>query len=346
MNLNRETLQGLFPNLLELQVLTLEGMNIVSINPNTFANLDNLITINLSRNRIVRISRNTFHNLRGLRTLNLSYNRIVNIESQAFAYLPALEQIFLNFNVLVTLEENSFMELRNLRKINLNQNELRNIINVSTFRGVPRLTEINLSRNPVATIRRDAFNINHSCLIRIDDREFNIEQLPEVFQVPPCVVDVVRPGGRAARRPGHNRDQLLLPPADVVAVRPDAVVRPVDVRPIVAEAEQPVDVRPGFAVAARPVAAPEEFNDEMLEDYGEELRCKICMENKVNCIMPCGHVICTRCYQNDGYLPPPKHCPWCREAPAPDVRNLFFSGGYKEKYLKYKEKYIQLKNQL
>jgi hypothetical protein len=325
-------------------------MNIVSIDPNTFANLDNLITINLSRNRIARISRNTFHNLQGLKTLNLSYNRIVNIESQAFAYLPALEQIFLNFNQIVTLEPNSFAELRNLRRINLNQNELRNIINVSTFRGVPRLSEINLSRNPVETIRKDAFNLNHSCIIRIDDREFSIQELPlGWFVVPPCSVDVGHPGGRAARpaiRPGHNRDQLRLPPVDVAAVRPDAVVRPVDVRPIVAEAEQPVDVRQGFAAAARPVAVPEEFNDDMLEDYGEELRCKICMENKVNCIMPCGHVICTRCYQNDGYLPPPKHCPWCREAPAPDVRNLFFSGGYKEKYLKYKEKYIQLKNQL
>ena len=61
--------------------------------------------------------------------------------------------------------------------------------------------------------------------------------------------------------------------------------------------------------------------------------------------MSCGHVICTQCYQNDGYLPPPKRCPWCR-VETPDVRGLFFSGGYKEKYAKYKEKYILLKNQL
>ena len=86
--------------------------------------------------------------------------------------------------------------------------------------------------------------------------------------------------------------------------------------------------------------------DDMLDVYGEELRCKICLEHKVNCIMPCGHTICTQCYKNDGLVPPPKNCPWCRETPAPDIRGLFFVGGYKEKYLKYKDKYIQLKNKL
>ena len=77
-----------------------------------------------------------------------------------------------------------------------------------------------------------------------------------------------------------------------------------------------------------------------MEEFVDRLKCPICWANAVNMVInPCGHPICSSCYDD---LKEPKECPKCR-GNAEQAINLFY-GGYKQKYLKYKNKYLKLKN--
>lgn len=63
----------------------------------------------------------------------------------------------------------------------------------------------------------------------------------------------------------------------------------------------------------------EEVTKKVKSENKEEIECKICLTNKPDCVLGCGHIACSTCIER---MPKPKKCHMCRQ-PFKSVNKLF-----------------------
>jgi Leucine-rich repeat (LRR) protein len=285
--------------------------------------------MDLSHRNIVSIDPDTFRGLNLLVTIRLDHNSIREIQAGTFQGLRNLTTIYLNFNNIARLSSGSFNDLRSLIEINLNRNSIARITEPSTFRLLPVVRRINFNgKVPPLQVDITAFNgVNQRVQLLLLEQVFNLGNIPAapVDQQP----GQAGPGVAAEPVPGSAAAE----PVPGSAAAQQQAAQQAAAQQLIAQ------------LAAQPAAA-----QLVPVEAGPYVRlCEICMDQQVNCVLPCGHPLCLDCYNDlrpshaEGQ-PDLIRCPTCRR-PAPEQWPLFL-GGYKKKYLKYKEKYIQLKNQL
>lgn len=145
---------GEFSNLKEvlrkfkkLSYLELQNCGLSNISEGTFDDMKELSYLDLSRNRISVLSKTLLKNLPLLKNLYLGGNELDYIEKGTFENNKILEEISLGgCKYLETLEDGVFGDLPNLIDLNLCMCSLRDIT-LNTFKGLPKLSYLNLSNN-------------------------------------------------------------------------------------------------------------------------------------------------------------------------------------------------------
>ncbi|XP_016379033.1 uncharacterized protein lrrc53 [Sinocyclocheilus rhinocerous] len=143
-----------------MTVLALSNNAISSIMENAFQNLSFLTTLLLDHNRISSqsLDSSTFSWLHRLETLQLGNNNLNDIEGCWFQSSRALKTLQLEGNFLNCLNSTTFAhaDLRNLETLDLSNN-LIVYLGCDSFRGLPRLRRLDLSRNHLRSAP-DAFS--------------------------------------------------------------------------------------------------------------------------------------------------------------------------------------------
>ncbi|KAK2901195.1 hypothetical protein Q8A67_009310 [Cirrhinus molitorella] len=143
-----------------MSVLALSNNAISSIMENAFQNLSFLTTLSLDHNRISSQSLDSsmFFWLHRLETLELGNNNLNDIDGSWFQSSRALKTLKLEGNRLTCLNSTTFAhaDLRNLETLDLSNN-LIVYLGRDSFRGLPRLRKIDLSRNHLRSAP-DAFS--------------------------------------------------------------------------------------------------------------------------------------------------------------------------------------------
>uniref|UniRef100_A0A672MBT9 Leucine rich repeat containing 53 n=1 Tax=Sinocyclocheilus grahami TaxID=75366 RepID=A0A672MBT9_SINGR len=133
-----------------MSVLALSNNAISSIMENAFQNLSFLTTLLLDHNRISSQSLNSsmFSWLHRLETLQLGNNNLNDIDSSWFQSSRSLKMLQLEGNLLTGLNSTTFAhaDLRNLETLDLSNN-LIVYLGRDSFRGLPHLCRLDLSRN-------------------------------------------------------------------------------------------------------------------------------------------------------------------------------------------------------
>uniref|UniRef100_A0A8C1P7Y6 LRRCT domain-containing protein n=1 Tax=Cyprinus carpio TaxID=7962 RepID=A0A8C1P7Y6_CYPCA len=143
-----------------MSVLALSNNAISSIMENAFQNLSFLTTLLLDHNRISSqsLDSSTFSWLHRLETLWLGHNNLNDIDGSWFQSSRALKTLQLEGNLLNCLNSTTFAhaDLRNLETLDLSNN-LIVYLGRDSFRGLPRLRRLDLSRNHLRSAP-DAFS--------------------------------------------------------------------------------------------------------------------------------------------------------------------------------------------
>ncbi|XP_050987851.1 uncharacterized protein lrrc53 isoform X2 [Labeo rohita] len=133
-----------------MSVLALSNNAISSIMENAFQNLSFLTTLLLDHNRISSqsLDSSTFFWLHRLETLELGNNDLIDIDGSWFQSSRALKTLQLEGNRLTCLNSTTFAhaDLRNLETLDLSNN-LIGYLGHDSFRGLPHLRRLDLSRN-------------------------------------------------------------------------------------------------------------------------------------------------------------------------------------------------------
>ena len=167
-------------DLLEVSVLNLTWREIVELDASDFAGLRYLVELHLSGNQLAVIPEHAFKDLlnlkelslygnrlttvpraiiglSSLRILNLRNNAIADLRSDAFDGLSELRWLQLGDNSLESLPDGVFSDLKALRYLVLDRNRITDV-RKEVFRGLTdRLVRVELSYNPLGTMREDAF---------------------------------------------------------------------------------------------------------------------------------------------------------------------------------------------
>ncbi|XP_056116812.1 uncharacterized protein lrrc53 [Rhinichthys klamathensis goyatoka] len=147
-------------DLSNMSVLALSNNAISSIEQNAFQNLTFLSTLSLDHNRISSqtLDSSTFSWLHRLETLQLGNNNLKDIDGFWFQNSSALKTLQLEGNLFTVLNSTTFAhaDLRNLETLDLSDN-LIVYVGSDSFRGLPRLHSLDLSRNHLRTAP-DAFS--------------------------------------------------------------------------------------------------------------------------------------------------------------------------------------------
>lgn len=161
--------------------LYLSGNQIGQIAPKTFSKMQNLNTLTLAHSKLERLTKDMFEGLTHLKALDLSYSSIQHIAADTFSVTKNLEKMNLSSNSIATLDVNTFNGLRALTILNLSFNKLQefnifytlnelSFLNLSNNNIVQliaegtdtnqpmQLTKLDLSYNPISTLKPDLFN--------------------------------------------------------------------------------------------------------------------------------------------------------------------------------------------
>ncbi|XP_058054149.1 insulin-like growth factor-binding protein complex acid labile subunit [Anopheles bellator] len=118
-----------------------------------------------------------------LTMLDLSYNHLLSIPERIFMYQKKLLQLHLNNNKLGTITNKTFAGgLDELRVLNLRGNFI-DAIGVEMFKALPRLEELNLGQNRIATLHASAFEgLGNLRVLYLDDN--SISTIPTLSLTP------------------------------------------------------------------------------------------------------------------------------------------------------------------
>ncbi|XP_053599623.1 leucine-rich repeat and immunoglobulin-like domain-containing nogo receptor-interacting protein 1 [Plodia interpunctella] len=142
-----------------LKNLNLQDNELTEVPVRALKILTNLSLLDISKNRISHINSHAFVTLRKLTTLKISDN---NVTLEALA-LSGLENSLKNLNLKGTKQKvvpECIRGLRNLAFLDLSQNSIRELPSPegkNSFEGLDSLTALNLERNLIVTLRKDAF---------------------------------------------------------------------------------------------------------------------------------------------------------------------------------------------
>jgi Leucine-rich repeat (LRR) protein len=168
---------GLFINQRNLQALEFRGRNI-KLRVNAFEGLQSLSILRLAEVSLYQTEENFFHKLRikrleykiggfpieliksheTLEELSISFTRIGRLSEDFFAILRTLKLRTLDLygNEIAIVE--SVVDLPNVERIYLFGNEIKELP-ANSFSGCPRLTYLNIGRNPISSLRGNEFNM-------------------------------------------------------------------------------------------------------------------------------------------------------------------------------------------
>lgn len=188
-NLIRSITPGVFHPTPLLRTLDLSDNQLMTLDPGSFAGAHALVDLNLSGNRLSSIE-GAFAALTDLSSLDLSRNLVREITEFSFRDLVGLRHLTLSSNRIARLDRGSFRSLHSLLHLVLRANDLRQVarlhldncdqlsfldLSECELTEIPRgltqsLRYVQLRRNRVTTIRRDAFE---------DSKDVNILVLDE-----------------------------------------------------------------------------------------------------------------------------------------------------------------------
>ncbi|XP_068948877.1 leucine-rich repeat-containing protein 53 [Petaurus breviceps papuanus] len=155
-------------------ILTVEGTNL---------SLLNAAVLMLSRNCITDIGEGAFHRLPGLQTLLLEHNQISSpsITSSTFQELRKLQVLALSSNLLESVQGTWFRNTKGLLRLLLNGNRIRNLTE-NTFVGadLAALSYLDLSNNFISYLGEGAFRALPK-LQEVDLSRNGLAHIPDVF---------------------------------------------------------------------------------------------------------------------------------------------------------------------
>lgn len=128
------------------------------------------------------------------------------------------------------------------------------------------------------------------------------------------------------RRATNARDRYAAEERARATAAPAAAVAPAPAAAVVPAHAAAVVPAPAAAVVPNPAVNP------------SPRICVVCNTREANTRLNCGHLLCSICTATL------RTCPLCR-APITSAAQVL-TGGYRQKYLKYKAKYLELKNSL
>ncbi|XP_022127855.2 leucine-rich repeat and fibronectin type III domain-containing protein 1-like protein [Pieris rapae] len=142
-----------------LKNLNLQDNELTEVPTKAFGILKSLSLLDISKNRITYIQDNAFFTLQELTTLKLSDN---NVTLAPYA-LAGIETSLKNLNLKGTKQKTvpeCIRGLKNLAFLDLSQNGIRELPGpdgIKIFEGLESLTALNLERNLLVNLRKDAF---------------------------------------------------------------------------------------------------------------------------------------------------------------------------------------------
>lgn len=172
-----------FFNFFQTEYLDLSQNSLKKV-PESFRFYENLIALNLSYNKIVSIHRQVFNRMYKLNSLDLSNNHIKSLTDiaadSAFISNSKLQSLNLSGNTLSNLGEayDQILYSGSLTLLDVSRCSITHVQGAIVFQGLPKLTHLNLSQNPITRLE----GLISDSLISIDVSECNIQFLrPETF---------------------------------------------------------------------------------------------------------------------------------------------------------------------
>ena len=149
------------PSLPMLRSLTMDMLNIASIQADACVNLPDLITLLLINTDMYRphlektLGENAFRGLTSLTSLQARDTGVAHLTPNSFSGLSSLDTLDLSNNLLALLPDSIFGDT-NLTSLDLSRNQLPTV-NTTTLQGLTQLRTLDLSNNVISTLPVGAF---------------------------------------------------------------------------------------------------------------------------------------------------------------------------------------------
>lgn len=127
-----------------MQVLSLRGNAIESLEAGVFSHLKLLENLDLSENQIRMIEDEALAGLANLRVLRLQSNLLHTVPTSNLDLVPDLTELSLGGNEVMEIRESAFRALRTLRDLDLSGTIIDGGLVLESFRGLSALRKLNL----------------------------------------------------------------------------------------------------------------------------------------------------------------------------------------------------------
>lgn len=151
-----EITESAFINNGNLKKLFLELNKLKTLPATVFASQSKLETLKLTENEIEQLPIGVFDPLINLKVLELDINRIVELNDEIFKNLRKLEKLNLDGNKISTLKPKLFENLSKLRELSLSNLQIVEL-QPNIFKSLVSLEELRVSNNSLTTIHADSF---------------------------------------------------------------------------------------------------------------------------------------------------------------------------------------------
>ncbi|CRK99841.1 CLUMA_CG013144, isoform A [Clunio marinus] len=148
----------------KLEELNLNYNQLDKLDNEVFAPLSSLTQLDLMHNNLKEIDKSAFNGLKMLKTLMLDHNQLQKLDNELFATLPSLENLMIGFNYISTennrikeIDANVFKGLSKLSELNLNCNQFEKLEN-DMFAPLSSLSHLRLNNNSIKQIEENTFN--------------------------------------------------------------------------------------------------------------------------------------------------------------------------------------------
>lgn len=145
----------IFANNTKLEYLEISNVQLTTIDANAFNNLKNLKTINITNTGLSALPYGLLKNNQNLITVVLSYN---NLEFLPLPFFPSsVENIQMNNNILEVISAQTFKGLSRLSYLDLSGNSI-SVLSNAAFSSATNLTYLDLHNNQISKFDRKLFS--------------------------------------------------------------------------------------------------------------------------------------------------------------------------------------------